>query len=256
MCNVCLRRILICGGGNKVEEGYRSHLGVLQYDETGCLGCSRQPVVVWVGGVMAVWSGVCGLEGAGRGSGIGVAVGGVVAPTFEDGGEVVWPRALEMEMLMGGGVLKAEDEGMECLTRHEAEAVFDKLLVAREGGAFEDAVATIGGIVEEGVSEVLHVGTYLMGAACLQDAFHEGDVAETLQDMPVCDGVLAAVGVIRHVHDATILRGALKVAHNGARVLIEAAPDEGVVLALDGVLEELLGEDGLGIFVLGDEEQS
>ena len=78
-----------------------------------------------------------------------MTIGGVGAPAVEDSGEVGRMRALEMEMLVGDGVLKAEDEGMERLSRHEAEAVLDKLLVAREGGAFEDAVAAVCGIVEE-----------------------------------------------------------------------------------------------------------
>ena len=161
-----------------------------------------------------------------------------------------------MHVLVGGGVFEAEDEGVEGLPGQELEAVHDVLLVLGEGGAFEYLVAAIGGVVEEGMADMAHVGTDLVGAAGLEDAFYEGDIAEALFDAPVGDGVLADLGVVVDGHDAAVFLGAGEIADDGAGVFVEVAPDEGVVFALDGVIEELLGEVGLGLFVLGEEEES
>ena len=170
--------------------------------------------------------------------------------------------ALEMEMTVRGGVLEAEDAGVEGLTRTGGEAVLHKMAIGGEGGAFEDGVAPVGGIVEEGMADVAHVGADLVRAAGLEDTFDQRGVAIALEDVPVGDSMLAALLVVGdailmgiYAHDAAVLGGAAEVADDGAAVVVEVAPDEGVVAALDGVLEELLGEEGLSLLVLGDEEE-
>lgn len=175
----------------------------------------------------------------------------VVAPFGEAGAEVIGEGCLEMEVLAGGWVVETQYHGMKCLSRQEREAVFDKLLVAAEGSALEDAVATISGIVEEGVAYMLHMGAYLVRATCFEDALDQRDISETLYDIPMGDGMFAAVGLGGDMHDAAILWGAFEVAYDGAPVVVEIAPYQGAVFALYGMLEELLGQDDLGGFVLG-----
>ena len=181
---------------------------------------------------------------------------GVIAPFFDEGGHVVGQRLLEMHVAARGGMLETQDAGMQRLARTEGETVFDELFVLAEGGPLEDDVAPIGGIAEEGVPDVFHVGTDLVRAACLEDALDEGDVAETLEDMPVGDSMFAAVGVGGDMHDAAVGRVPLEVADNGAVVFVEIAPDEGLVFALDGVVEKLFGQDDLRLLGLGYEEES
>ena len=53
---------------------------------------------------------------------------------------------------------------MKCLTRAEGKTVLDELLIARELISPEYLVAPIAHISEEGMPDMLHVSTYLMGA--------------------------------------------------------------------------------------------
>ena len=84
-----------------------------------------------------------------------------------------------MQVLPGGGLVETENEGVECLAWQQSKVVFDKLLVARESGAFQNAVASVGCIVKEGMAYVAHVGADLVSAAGFKDAFHQRHVAET-----------------------------------------------------------------------------
>ena len=132
-----------------------------------------------------------------------LVAGGVGTPAVEAGGEVGWQGALEMEVLAGSRMLEAENAGVESLAREHLEAVLHKLTVTAEGGALEDGVATVGGVAEEGMPYVAHVGAYLVGSACLEDTLDEGDIAEALQHMPVGDGMLAMF-VVADVHGAAV----------------------------------------------------
>ena len=103
---------------------------------------------------------------------------------------------------------------------------------------------------------VAHVGTDLVGTACLEDAFHLCHVAETFHYVPVGDCIFASLGVVGDVHDAAVLRRAFQIADNSAVVFVEIAPDQGGVFALGGVVEELFGQYGLCLLVLGDEQKA
>ena len=92
---------------------------------------------------------------------------------------------------MGTGMDETYRAGVESLSRQYLEAVVDELAVAGVEGALEDTVTAVEGIVEEGVADVVHVHAYLVGASCLQAALYHGDVAQTLKDPPVRDGMLA-----------------------------------------------------------------
>ena len=45
--------------------------------------------------------------------------------------------------------------GVKGVAGHQLEAVVDELAVLREGGAFQDLVAAVHGVVKEGVPDVL-----------------------------------------------------------------------------------------------------
>ena len=74
--------------------------------------------------------------------------------------------------------------------------------------------------------------------------------------MPVGNGMLASLGIVGDMHDAAVLRRPFQVADHGAVVLIERAPHQCIVLAFDGMFEELLGQGSLRLLVLSDKKQS
>ena len=67
--------------------------------------------------------------------------------------------------------------------------------------------------------------------------------------------MLAVRTVGEDVHLLPVFRAAADVPGDGPFVLVEIAPDEGDVAALDRVVEELFGQPGMGLFVLGDHEE-
>ena len=64
-----------------------------------------------------------------------------------------------------GGVLKPQCFGVKGLTRQKAKTVLDELPVLGKGGAFEYGVPTVAGVVEQGVSNGLHVRADLVRPA-------------------------------------------------------------------------------------------
>ena len=76
------------------------------------------------------------------------AVAHVSAPAFDEGGHVGGEGRVEVHPLPRGGMLEAERLGVEGLPGTGGETVLHELLVFREGGAFQDGVAAVFGVVE------------------------------------------------------------------------------------------------------------
>ena len=66
---------------------------------------------------------------------------------------------------------------MQGLTGHKLEAVVDKGFVLGEALSFQNLIPSIGCIVEDGMPQVTHVGTNLVGAASFKMALDERDIA-------------------------------------------------------------------------------
>ena len=181
---------------------------------------------------------------------------GVGAPLFYYFLHVGGEFGVELHPLAGDGVGEAEFFGMEGLAGEDGEAVVDKLFVFVEDGAFDYAVAAIGGIVEEGMADVLHVHAYLVGATGLEAQLYEGDVVEPLDDFVVGDGVFAIVALGKGVHDLAEAEIAPDVDVYGAFVFGEVAPHEGYVAAVYGMFFELGGEQAHGLFFLADDHEA
>ena len=98
----------------------------------------------------------------------------ITAPFFQHSAEVFGQLGLELNHFSSDGMLEAQRLSMQRLSWHEGEAVADELLVLGDGGAFEDAVATIRFVVEERVPDVLQMHANLVRATGLQLAFDEG----------------------------------------------------------------------------------
>ena len=77
-------------------------------------------------------------------------------------------------------MLETECLGMKCLTWADFEAILYKLVVLGMCSPFQHEITAIADVVEEHMADMLHVHSDLVGTACLQHAFHQCDVAETL----------------------------------------------------------------------------
>src|SRR5690348_11339043 len=86
---------------------------------------------------------------------------------------------------------EADGLGVPGLTGADGKAVVHELPVLTEHGPFDDLIAAIGFVVEEGMTDMLHVHPDLVGTAGFEDALYEGDIAEAFQDLIVGDGFLA-----------------------------------------------------------------
>lgn len=132
---------------------------------------------------------------------------------------------------------------MQCLPRAEVEAVLYVCLVGGGALSAQYLCPAVPLVAEERVADVLHVGSYLMCAACLEHAFHEGGVAVFLHHLPVCDGGFAYVRAgRRHGHAQAVLGVAGDVALYASAVFGKVSPDEAVVGAVCVVVEELFAE--------------
>ena len=89
---------------------------------------------------------------------------------------------------------------MKSLTRTHLETVIYKLFILCEGGATQNLVATITGIIEKRMSLTEHVHSNLMCPSCLKHTFHESDISESLQNFIMCDSMFADCWVIKNSH--------------------------------------------------------
>ena len=107
------------------------------------------------------------------------------------------------------------------------------------------------------MTDVLHVGTYLVCASGLKATLDERHVAEALKHTPVGYGFLADARVGRHHgHAQTVFRVACYVAFDASFVFGEVAPYESVVRAVRCLVEELQAERRLSLRSLRHDEQT
>lgn len=151
---------------------------------------------------------------------------------------------------------EAKRFGVEGLTRTDFEAVLHKLSVLCCRGASDYFVAAVASVVEERVSDMLHVHTYLVRASCFELALHHCYVAEVFDNLVVGDGVFALVAFGEDSHLQAVFRIAADVAFHSSVVFSEFTPDQRHVLAMGCLVEELLAEKSLGIWCFGNDKQS
>ena len=102
---------------------------------------------------------------------------------------------------------KAEGLGMESLTWAELEAILYESLVTTAALTSQNLGTTIGFIHEERMTDLLHVGTDLMGTARFQDALYQGGIAEALQNLIMGNCTLADTAIrVEDLHAETVLR--------------------------------------------------
>lgn len=153
---------------------------------------------------------------------------------------------------------KTERFGMQRLSRTEGEAVLYILAVFLSAESFEDFAATVFIIGEERMSDMLHVYAYLMGTSGLEPALDEGDIRELLEHSPVRDRLfrLRTVLEVPNAVDSAVSVIARQGSFNRSALLLERTPNECVIGAFGGMVEELTGEMGLRFGRLSNKEQT
>ena len=107
------------------------------------------------------------------------------------------------------------------------------------------------------MTNMLHVCTDLVRAACLENTLNERHIAITFYHAPMGDGRLAYARVGRHDrHAQAVFRVACNVAFNASLVFGEIAPHQRVVATVCGLVEELQSETGLRLRGLCHDEQT
>lgn len=82
---------------------------------------------------------------------------------------------------------------MEGVTGADGKAVVHELPVFAKDGSFYNFISTVGIIIKERMTDMLHMDADLMGPAGLQYALYEGDISESFQYLIMRDGFFAMV---------------------------------------------------------------
>ena len=191
-------------------------------------------------------------------NGLVEGVGFVCPPLVDECGHVFRPLAIEEESFTGTRMGEAERLGMQHLSRTEGEAVFDKLAVFLRTQSFEDFASAVFLITKEWVPYMLHMHAYLVCASCFQSTLDERDIRELLEHSPVGDSLfgLRTFLEVPYAVDSAVAVIARQGSFDCAALLLERTPDERVIGAFGGMVEELTGEVGLRFGRLSNEEQT
>ena len=96
----------------------------------------------------------------------------------------------EKQFLACAGVNESQCLGVQRLPGTNGEAIVHKLFVFTKMSSFQYFVPSVTLVIEQYVSDVFHVYTYLVRASGFEYAFHEGDISQTFQYL---------INALRHV---------------------------------------------------------
>ena len=105
----------------------------------------------------------------------------VGAPSGDHSTHVIRQGGIELHPLPGIGMGKSQLFRMEGLSGQNLEAIFHELPVFGKGSPLQDLATSIIGIIEQRMSDMLHVNPDLVGPASLKPAFNQGDIPQLLQ---------------------------------------------------------------------------
>ena len=146
---------------------------------------------------------------------------------------------------------------MECLTWTEFEAILDECLVTAAALTSQNLSTSISLVHKEWMTDMLHVGTNLMGTARFQHTLHQGGITETFQHLVMSNRRLAYSAVrIEDLHTEAVFRITADIAFYATFIFYNVAPNERIVTAMGSLVEELLTQCGLCRRSLCHNEQS
>ena len=90
------------------------------------------------------------------------------------------------------------------------------------------------------MTDMFHVGSYLMGTSCLQTALHQSHIAIPLQYLIMSNSTLANLRPWgKDSHTKTVFRVTPDIPLDTSRVLREVSPYQGMITTMRIVVEEL-----------------
>ena len=129
---------------------------------------------------------------------------------------------------------------MKSLTRTDFKAVADKTIITARLCSTQNFITPIAFITEERMSQMFHVGSYLMGSPRFKNTFYKRDVAKTFQHAIMSNGVLTYFRLGReYCHLQTIFRIPGNVTNNCPFFLLDIPPNKGIVAAARCFIKEL-----------------
>lgn len=180
----------------------------------------------------------------------------VGAPFLEKISHVRGYGTFEVHLLSCPWMPEPKGPCMESLSRAGLETVLNKLFVFCEGSSLEYSVATIPGIVEEGMSLGEHVYPDLVGSSGLKYAFDARNVSESFDHLIMRHRMFSDLRIIEDSHLELIAWISSYITYDRAFVLIEISPHEGHIFTSSGLVEKLESQVSLGFGSLGYHKQS
>ena len=152
---------------------------------------------------------------------------------------------------------KAEGLGVQRLAWAYLKAVIDKGFITAAALASEYLCSSVCLVTKKGMTDVFHVGSYLVGAACLKATLDEGDIAEFLYHLPMGDSIFSDARIGRcYCHTQAIAWVAGDVSLDASFIVLKMSPYEAVIDAMGIVYEELLSEGCLCLWCLCYDKES
>src|SRR5688572_13686939 len=90
---------------------------------------------------------------------------------------------------------------MQCLSGDHFKTVLNELLVLGKRGTLQNFVPAIFIVVEDGMTDMLHVYPYLMRTPCFKFTPHQRNVSKSFDDLVMCYCMLAVIAVWKYIHD-------------------------------------------------------
>ena len=125
---------------------------------------------------------------------------GITSPFIDGRHHVMWEWGFKIHPFFLGGVVKSQCFGVKGLTRQKAKTVLNELFVFSKGSAFKNGVSTIAGVIEQGVTNGLHVCADLMRPARLQSTFNQGDITQSFNNLVMGDAYFSGTSVWKNCH--------------------------------------------------------
>src|SRR5690348_2068066 len=88
---------------------------------------------------------------------------------------------------------KTQRSCMQGMARANSKAIFQKLFILTEYSSLYNFIASICVVIEQGMTNILHVYAYLMGTTGFQDTLHERNITESFHNLVMSNSLFAVL---------------------------------------------------------------
>src|SRR5574344_1445013 len=145
---------------------------------------------------------------------------------------------------------------MQGLPRTQLEAIADKLGIFGVSRPLEYFMPAVAFVIEQGMTDVFHVGSDLVGSACFKPAFQQGYIPQSFEHPIVGHSWFTTAPVRENGHLLTVSGITADVAFHRTRVMIELSPSQCFIETLRCFMEKLPTKKSLGCRVYGHHQQT